>query len=101
MRVHLRLNRKFCLFLTLIAAIGVGAFAQGRGAATTATNGFYRFNYSMEEMQPIAYPAQAIATKGNRRRYACRDVEGASCARINSRKTEAVPGIKPRATRRR
>src|ERR1035438_3651045 len=63
MRVHLRLNRKFCLFLTLIAAMGVGAFAQGRGAATTATNGFYRFNYTMEEMQPITYPAQPIATQ--------------------------------------
>ena len=28
-----------------------------------ATNDFYRFNYSPEEMQPIKYPAQPIATQ--------------------------------------
>ena len=46
MRVHLRFNHKFSIFLILIAAMGVEAFAQGRGrGAVGATNGFYRFNY--------------------------------------------------------
>ncbi|HXA49892.1 MAG TPA: hypothetical protein VNV86_06305, partial [Candidatus Acidoferrum sp.] len=51
--------------LALIAATGTTAFAQGRGrgAVGGATNGFYRFNYQQEEMQPIAYPAQPIATQ--------------------------------------
>ena len=63
MRVHLRLNRRFCIFLTLIVATAVGARAQGGRGAATATNGFYRFNYTLEEMQPISYPAQPIATQ--------------------------------------
>ena len=41
----------------------MGAFAQGRGAAAAATNDFYRFNYNGEEMQPIHYPAEPIATQ--------------------------------------
>src|SRR3954463_3988981 len=55
--------------LILFAAIAGTAcapsvFAQGRGrGATTATNGFYRVNYNQEEMQPIEYPAQPIATQ--------------------------------------
>src|ERR1039458_7481229 len=62
MRIHGRFHHKFCLFVILIAATGVGAFAQGRGAAG-ATNDFYRFNYNAEEMQPINYPAQPITTQ--------------------------------------
>ena len=62
MRIHGRFHQRFCLFLILIAATGVGAFAQGRGAAG-ATNDFYRFNYNAEEMQPINYPAQPITTQ--------------------------------------
>ena len=49
--------------LILIAATGVGAFAQGRGGAPAAINDFYRFNYNSEEMQPIKYPAEPIATQ--------------------------------------
>src|SRR5215510_11253504 len=64
MRVHLRFHYKLSSFVILIAAMGVEAFAQGRGrGATGATNGFYRFNYGMDEMQPIAYPAQPISTQ--------------------------------------
>lgn len=52
-----------CFFL-ILAACGQ-AFAQGgRGAATGATNDFYRFNYaSGEEMQRIQYPEKPIATQ--------------------------------------
>ncbi len=32
-------------------------------APSAATNDFYRFNYTMGEMQPIEYPAQPIATQ--------------------------------------
>jgi carboxypeptidase C (cathepsin A) len=46
----------------LVAAMGVVALAQGRGG-TGATSNFYRFNYSLDEMQPIAYPAQPIVTE--------------------------------------
>src|SRR5260370_7201395 len=64
MRVHLRVNHKFSIFLILIAAMGMEAFAQGRGRGDVgATNAFYRFNYGLEEMQPINYPAQPIATQ--------------------------------------
>ena len=66
MRIHGRLHHSVCLFVILIAATAVGAFAQGgrgRGGAG-ATNDFYRFNYNAEEaMQPISYPAQPIATQ--------------------------------------
>jgi carboxypeptidase C (cathepsin A) len=62
----MRLNSRFiptlCSFVILIAATVVGAFAQGRGAGS-APNNFYRFNYSLEEMQPINYPAQPITTQ--------------------------------------
>jgi carboxypeptidase C (cathepsin A) len=61
MRIHRRFNLKSCSLVILIAAMSVGAFAQGRGAGG-ATNNFYRFNYSLEEMQPINYPAQPITT---------------------------------------
>ena len=48
----------------ILAAMGVAAFAQGRGAGAGATNDFYRFNYNNDEpMQPINYPAQPIATQ--------------------------------------
>jgi carboxypeptidase C (cathepsin A) len=50
--------------LAIILMISAAAFGQGRGrGATTATNGFYRFNYGAEEMQPIQYPEKAIATE--------------------------------------
>ena len=62
MRVHLRVHQRFLVLVLLIAILGVGAFAQGRGAPSTATNGFYRFNYGVDEVQPISYPAQPIAT---------------------------------------
>jgi len=62
MRITGRINITVCLFVILIAAMSVAAFAQGRGAGA-ATNGFYRFNYNLEEMQPIDYPAQPITTQ--------------------------------------
>ena len=61
MRFNRRFNPTVCGFVILIAAMVVGAFAQGRGAGSTPNN-FYRFNYSLEEMQPINYPAQPITT---------------------------------------
>src|SRR5579859_7141790 len=63
---------RYSIILILLAATGilpvadlaVEAFAQGRGrGAVGATNGFYRFNYGQDEMQPISYPAQPIATQ--------------------------------------
>ena len=48
--------------LVLLAALTAGAPAQQRGGTATPNN-FYRFNYNLEEMQTIAYPAEPIATK--------------------------------------
>jgi carboxypeptidase C (cathepsin A) len=62
MRIHERFDLKFFGLLTLIAAMSVGAFGQGRGTGAAASN-FYRFNYSLEEMQPIDYPARPITTQ--------------------------------------
>jgi carboxypeptidase C (cathepsin A) len=62
MRINGRSKPNLCSFVILIAAMVVGAFAQGRGAGS-APNNFYRFNYSLEEMLPIDYPAQPIITK--------------------------------------
>ena len=63
MRNNRRFIQNFCLFVILVAATGVGAFAQGRGGRGGATNDFYRFNYNGEEMEPIKYPAQPITTQ--------------------------------------
>ncbi len=62
MRNNGRIDLRLCSIVTLIAAMVVGAFAQGRGAGS-APNNFYRFNYSLDEMLPIDYPAQPIVTK--------------------------------------
>src|SRR5215471_17648026 len=63
MRIQGRISQ-LSIILILAAATNVAAFAQGRGrGAVGATNGFYRFNYGMEEMQPINYPAQPIASQ--------------------------------------
>ncbi len=43
------------------AAAGIVLSAQGRGGA--APNNFYRFNYTLDEMQPIDYPKQPIVTQ--------------------------------------
>jgi carboxypeptidase C (cathepsin A) len=60
----MRLNRQLFFCAVLVAVSGTQAFAQGRGGAAAATNDFYRFNYTAgEEMQPIKYPAQPIATQ--------------------------------------
>jgi carboxypeptidase C (cathepsin A) len=45
----------------LLSVAAVGGWAQGRGAGTP--NNFFRFNYSLEEMLPIDYPARPVATK--------------------------------------
>src|ERR1039458_10440759 len=63
MRNNGRFIQNFCLFVILVAATGMGAFAQGRGGRGGATNDFYRFNYNGEEMEPITYPAQPITTQ--------------------------------------
>src|SRR5450759_3447918 len=62
MRTTGRLTPISCGLVMLVAAMGVVALAQGRGAPG-ATNSFHRFNYSLDEMQPIAYPAQPIVTQ--------------------------------------
>ena len=62
MRINGRSSVKIFGLAGLIAAMGVTAFAQGRGGTATPNN-FYRFNYYLEEMQPIAYPAHPITTK--------------------------------------
>lgn len=50
--------------LLIAATAATTVFAQRRGAISTATNDFYRFNYSYgEPMQPINYPAQPITTQ--------------------------------------
>lgn len=63
MRCNGRFNTKLCGFIVIVAALAVGAFAQGRGGASSATNDFYRFLYTGDEMEPISYPAQPIETK--------------------------------------
>src|SRR5262245_51850743 len=64
MKTQTRSISTICVALIFVAAACNGAFAQGRGrGAATATNGFYRFNYGQEEMQPIDYPAHPIATQ--------------------------------------
>jgi carboxypeptidase C (cathepsin A) len=50
-------------YLLLALTLTAGAFAQGRGGAPGATNGFYRYNYGVDEVQPIQYPAEPIATQ--------------------------------------
>jgi carboxypeptidase C (cathepsin A) len=62
MRIKGRINSIFCSLAILIAVMGAIAFAQGRGQGS-AVNNFYRFNYSLDEMQPIVYPEQPIVTK--------------------------------------
>ena len=63
MRINGRFDLRSCSLVILIAAMVVGAFAQGRGGAGSTPNNFFRFNYSMDEMLPIEYPAQPITTK--------------------------------------
>lgn len=46
----------------LLASVVAGVYAQGRGAAG-APNNFFRFNYGLDEMLPIEYPAQPVTTK--------------------------------------
>jgi carboxypeptidase C (cathepsin A) len=62
MRITGRFTSISCGLVILVAAMGVVVLAQGRGGAG-ATNNFYRFNYTLDEMQPIAYPAQPIVTQ--------------------------------------
>ena len=62
MRIKGRINPISCSLAILIAVMGAIAFAQGRGQGS-AVNNFYRFNYSLDEMQPIAYPEHPIVTK--------------------------------------
>lgn len=62
MRIRRRLHPVWCTLAVLVAAMGAVALGQGRGA-TGATNHFYRFDYTLDEMQPIAYPAEPIATQ--------------------------------------
>ena len=59
MRSNTRLYRVVILFAACTAA----AFAQGGRGPSTATNDFYRFNYTGEDMQPIKYPAAPITSQ--------------------------------------
>src|SRR6266536_2101706 len=64
MRVHMRFHHQLGIILFLFSVVSGAAFGQGRGrGAVGATNGFYRFDYTQEEMQAINYPAQPIATQ--------------------------------------
>src|SRR5262249_51088118 len=59
-----RLIRNICLGLILVAAARVDVLAQGRGGPAANTNGFYRYNYTIEDnIQPIQYPAQPSASQ--------------------------------------
>jgi carboxypeptidase C (cathepsin A) len=49
--------------ILIAAGLAVLAFAQTRGGANATPNDFYRFNYGLEDMQPIAYPPRPIATQ--------------------------------------
>ena len=62
MRIIRRSNSTVFVCALIAAAMSAGLFAQGRGAGA-ATNNFYRFNYSLDDMQPINYPAQPITTQ--------------------------------------
>jgi carboxypeptidase C (cathepsin A) len=62
MRITRRLGPISCGLVILVAVMGVVALAQGRGGQA-ATSSFYRFNYALDQMQPIAYPAQPIVTE--------------------------------------
>ena len=56
----MRFRNAFSICL-VIGCMSAAAFAQGRGrGGAGATNGFYRFNYGAEEMQPISYPERPI-----------------------------------------
>ncbi len=63
----MRIHRRFletCAVAALIAAGSVAAFAQGgRGGAAAQTNDFFRFNYTGDRMDPIAYPPKPITTQ--------------------------------------
>ena len=61
MNINRRLTRGWCILLISALAAGVSLIAQGRGGA--AANNFYRFNYTLDEMQPIDYPKQPIVTE--------------------------------------
>src|SRR4051812_41381007 len=64
MKNRVRFHHTLSISLLLTGAMAVSAFGQGRGrGAAGATNGFYRFDYAQEEMQPISYPSQPIATQ--------------------------------------
>jgi len=53
---------RFSITVGIVLTMSAAVFGQGRGPST-ATNGFYRFNYGAEEMQPIHYPEQPITTE--------------------------------------
>jgi carboxypeptidase C (cathepsin A) len=50
-------------FISLFLILTASAFAQGGRGPSTATNDFYRFNYTGEDMQPIKYPSAPITTQ--------------------------------------
>src|SRR5271168_337085 len=56
----MRLTTRLLLSFTLVTG---AAFAQGGRGASTATNDFYRFNYTGEDMQPIKYPAAPVTSQ--------------------------------------
>jgi carboxypeptidase C (cathepsin A) len=62
MNTRARFEPTLLALAVLIAAAAAGAFAQGRGAGS-APNNFFRFNYSLDEMQPIDYPDKPITSR--------------------------------------
>ena len=62
MKIRRRYDLRLFGLAVLTAVLSVSASAQARGGGA-APNNFYRFNYSLEEMQPIDYPARPITTQ--------------------------------------
>ena len=62
MKIWRRCDLELIGLVILIAVMSAGALAQSRGGGA-APNDFYRFNYGLDGMQPIDYPAQPIATQ--------------------------------------
>jgi carboxypeptidase C (cathepsin A) len=55
--------RSFTLSLILFTACSVAAFAQGGRGPSTATNDFYRYMYTGDDVQPIQYPAAPVTSQ--------------------------------------
>src|SRR5271170_504158 len=59
----MRFTTRLYLSFLFVAATSTAAFAQGGRGPSNATNDFYRFNYTGEDMQPIKYPSAPITSQ--------------------------------------